>query len=464
MDKEDEQGVVLEHFTLAMKRDWDWRARENAKWFINTYKLEQSEEEFDETGRRDFERFIKTELDVLTDGRDPGQLRVLEIGCGTGRMTRHFAELFGEVHGVDVSGEMVRKATERLSCYPNLTFHETNGIDFSVFPDEHFDLIFSAHVFQHVPSPDIIGANIRDAFRCLRRRGILNFQTNGITSVEFSQTPKDTWTGTGFGEAELRTLANEIGALLVGIKGENTQYCWSLFRKPGHVVHSGRLDSPEILACSGADDLPGGMLHILDGEVILTLIATGLDREKVDASRVSIEFQDQTLKPHYVGIVRKRAMSYIPQNYPTPLVQVDVCIRCERAVDDARLRVKVNGSTVSEFVTIKLPEPGKTTPRIQLVTNVPDGGLDIHARGPKSLIRLFVFDSDALEDPGQVRVVVNNRELVPISISYLTSNAVWEIKTQIPEDIAPGPLSLVVRRGDLDSNSYVIEPKEGAEC
>jgi len=34
-------------------------------------------------------------------------MRVLEIGCGAGRLTRALAKLFGEVHGVDVSGEMV---------------------------------------------------------------------------------------------------------------------------------------------------------------------------------------------------------------------------------------------------------------------------------------------------------------------------------------------------------------------
>ena len=457
MNEKDEQGV-LEQFTFEMKRDWDWRARENAKWFINIHKFEQSEDEFDETGRLHFERFVVDELDLLTDGRDPGQLRVLEIGCGIGRMTRHFAKVFGEVHGVDVSGEMVRKAIERLGHHPNLFFYETSGIDFSAFPDEHFDLVFSAYVFQHVPSAEIVSASVRDAFRCLKPRGILNFQTNGITSAEFARTPKDTWTGTSFSEAEVRTLATELGGQLVGISGGGTQYCWSIFRKPALVSQPGWLDSPEIVACGGADDSSAGMLQILDGGVILTLIVTGADREGIDAGSLTIEFRDQIIRPHYVGLVRSRMMSCVPENCLSSAVQVDVLIHYEEPTDDSKLRVRIGRNAVSEFVTIKLPAPRKIRPRIQHVTNTLDGGLDIHVRGPKSFIRLFVFDLGESEDESDVRILVNNRELIPTSIAFLPGNGVWEIKTQLPHDVPSGPLALVVRQGNLESPPCIIEP------
>ena len=42
-------GNPLGEFSHAMKRDWDERARSNAKWFINTLRLEQSDDEFDAT-------------------------------------------------------------------------------------------------------------------------------------------------------------------------------------------------------------------------------------------------------------------------------------------------------------------------------------------------------------------------------------------------------------------------------
>ncbi len=43
-------------------------------------------------------------------------MRVLEIGCGAGSITRALARLFGEVHAVDVSGEMAA-----LACGPGRT-------------------------------------------------------------------------------------------------------------------------------------------------------------------------------------------------------------------------------------------------------------------------------------------------------------------------------------------------------
>ena len=96
------ENLPLDHLANLMKHDWNARANENAKWYINTWKMEQPDEEFYETGRRDVDVHILTDMSRLTQGRDPKSLRLLEIGCGIGRMTRHFAEIFGEVYATDV--------------------------------------------------------------------------------------------------------------------------------------------------------------------------------------------------------------------------------------------------------------------------------------------------------------------------------------------------------------------------
>src|SRR5919198_2975144 len=100
----------MQDFDHEMRRDWDDRARRNAKWFINTLKLEQSEAEFDETGRRDVAAAVLDKLDQLAPNREPKSLRFLEIGCGIGRMTKFLAQAFGEVHATDVSPEMIEMA------------------------------------------------------------------------------------------------------------------------------------------------------------------------------------------------------------------------------------------------------------------------------------------------------------------------------------------------------------------
>ena len=57
-------------------------------------------------------------------------MRVLEIGCGAGRLTRALANFFGEVHAVDISGEMVAQARKRSggSCRTRMCIRTTAAI------------------------------------------------------------------------------------------------------------------------------------------------------------------------------------------------------------------------------------------------------------------------------------------------------------------------------------------------
>src|SRR5580698_5764962 len=98
-----------------MRHDWDERARENARHFIATANSEWNAAEFFESGRLNVYYEILTDLGNVCQGRSPKDMKVLEIGCGAGRMTRSLAEVFGEVYAVDVSGEMIAKAKEGLA-------------------------------------------------------------------------------------------------------------------------------------------------------------------------------------------------------------------------------------------------------------------------------------------------------------------------------------------------------------
>ena len=90
-------------------------------------------------------------------------MRVLEIGCGAGRVTRAFAGYFGEVYAVDISGEMVRQARAAVAGFPNAHVFRNNGKDlravatnwrqrFGLEPPVPIDFAFSFMVFQHIPS------------------------------------------------------------------------------------------------------------------------------------------------------------------------------------------------------------------------------------------------------------------------------------------------------------------------
>ena len=111
---------VEQQLQKKMREDWDQRARENARHYVNTANTAWTDEEFFASGERTVAEEILTDMGNICQGKAPGEMRVLEIGCGAGRVTRALAKLFGEVHAVDVSGEMVRQATLALADRPHL--------------------------------------------------------------------------------------------------------------------------------------------------------------------------------------------------------------------------------------------------------------------------------------------------------------------------------------------------------
>ncbi len=215
-----------------MQEDWDERARVNARYFINTARSDWTDEEFFRSGEQTVAEEILTDLVNICQGKEPKQMRVLEIGCGAGRVTRALAKLFGEVHGVDVSGEMVALAREALKDFPNAFVYQNNGTDLSVLPPELvFDFAFSSIVFQHIPSREIIENYVREVHRVLRPGALFKFQVQGDTRVRSS--PEDTWIGVPFSEEQAVEMALRCGFEPRYRHGAGQQYFWLWFFKTG---------------------------------------------------------------------------------------------------------------------------------------------------------------------------------------------------------------------------------------
>lgn len=220
----------LERTLDKMRRDWDERARENARFYVNTERTDWTDEDFFESGRRTVREEILTDMINICQGKDPKQMKVIEIGCGAGRVTRALAELFGEVHAVDVSGEMVSLAREALRDLPNAHVYQNNGTDLSVLPPGPYDFAFSSIVFQHIPSREIIENYVRDVHRLLRPGALFKFQVQGDPNVETD--PDDTWLGVPFTDEQAVAMAERCGFEPRYRHGAGTQYFWLwYFRK-----------------------------------------------------------------------------------------------------------------------------------------------------------------------------------------------------------------------------------------
>jgi ubiquinone/menaquinone biosynthesis C-methylase UbiE len=216
--------------TRKMREEWDRRALENARYYVATERTEWNDEEYFESGRENVRREILTDMTNICQGKDPKRMKVLEIGCGSGRITRALSEVFGEVYAVDISGEMVRQAKESLADRPNAHVFQNNGSDLSVLGDIQVDFAFSYIVFQHIPNRDVIRNYVREVQRVLRSGGLFKFQVQGW--CEMDAHADDTWLGAAFSDAEAIAMAQECGFEPRYRHGAGTQYFWLWYFKP----------------------------------------------------------------------------------------------------------------------------------------------------------------------------------------------------------------------------------------
>jgi len=223
------QKLVDAQIVEQMRKDWDERARTNGRHFVATGQAAWSDEDFFRSGQLEINDIVLSELQDICKGRNAAEMRVLEIGCGAGRMTEALSRIFGKVDAVDISGEMIALAQSALAARRNIQFHLNNGVDLSMFEDECFDFVLSVIVFQHIPRKAIVENYISETWRVLRPHSLFKFQVQGAAIPEQLA---DTWVGAGFSEAEIAACASKSGFRIEKSHGAGTQYYWVTFLKP----------------------------------------------------------------------------------------------------------------------------------------------------------------------------------------------------------------------------------------
>jgi cyclopropane fatty-acyl-phospholipid synthase-like methyltransferase len=212
-----------------MRQDWNQRAREDPHYYVAFGRREQDDAEFFATGA-DVVRGLRAEARHLcAPGRPlPHNLKALEIGCGPGRLMRPLSTDFAEIHGIDVSDEMIRLAREKLRGIPHAHVYHTGTSDLSLFADESFDFVYSYAVFQHIPSREVVLGYLSDARRVLKNGGILRCQINGLPETFQRYT---TWDGVRISAADVADFAVRHDFQLYALENVDTQYLWTTWRK-----------------------------------------------------------------------------------------------------------------------------------------------------------------------------------------------------------------------------------------
>ena len=103
----------------------------------------------------------------------PGE-KVLDFGCGIGRILEYDLFLNIDYYGVDISPEMIKNACRKWKNRPHTNFYVYNG---TLLPFEHetFDYVISTWVFQHIVEDNKLEELIAELARLLRPNGALLF-------------------------------------------------------------------------------------------------------------------------------------------------------------------------------------------------------------------------------------------------------------------------------------------------
>ena len=108
--------------------------------------------------------------------------KVLDIACGEGYFSRHYARTGAKVVGVDFSPEMIKAAEEEEKRNPlDIEYHVADATDLSFIDSESFDLAFSFMALMDIADYE---SAISEAYRVLKGGGRFVFL---ITHPYFEQ-------------------------------------------------------------------------------------------------------------------------------------------------------------------------------------------------------------------------------------------------------------------------------------
>jgi len=187
---------------------WEKLAKENAQHYVLGRTV--SEEDFKQTGKIDYQRFILDDEIISTEYPDFSQVTILDIGCGNGRMSEFMAKDFKQVIGTDISGEMIRQAKKRLKDFENIELLENDGETLSL-PDNCVDLAFSFWVYQHIKTKQMVERNFAEAFRVLEPGKLFKAAIRSSKAVS----KESWWSGIQYNEESAKALYKNAGFSLV---------------------------------------------------------------------------------------------------------------------------------------------------------------------------------------------------------------------------------------------------------
>ena len=116
-------------------------------------------------------------VQMLTSHIEPG-MNVLEMGCGTGYLTKELVKTKGQITAIDISPDLLKLAQDRVRD-PKVFFKIEDAQDLSFF-DESFDTIVGSSVLHHLD----IDKALAEFYRVLKKNGTIYFTEPNIMNPQ----------------------------------------------------------------------------------------------------------------------------------------------------------------------------------------------------------------------------------------------------------------------------------------
>jgi 2-polyprenyl-3-methyl-5-hydroxy-6-metoxy-1,4-benzoquinol methylase len=95
----------------------------------------------------------------------------LDVGASTGFICNYLAPSFEKIDGIDIDEKAISFAKKNFHNTPNLEFHIGDAMNLA-YPDQTFDVVFCAQIYEHVPNAKRM---IQEIHRVLRPGGVCYF-------------------------------------------------------------------------------------------------------------------------------------------------------------------------------------------------------------------------------------------------------------------------------------------------
>jgi ubiquinone/menaquinone biosynthesis C-methylase UbiE len=405
-----------------MREDWNSRARKDAKYYVAFGRRAQNDDEFFDSGA-EMVSSIEAELKRLPEFTNPHARRALEIGCGPGRLMRPLSRHFGEIHGVDVSDEMVRLARENLAGIPHAHVHHTPDSNLAAFADESFDLVYSYAVFQHIPKREVVFGYLKEARRVLKTGGIARLQFNGLPE---SAARYDTWSGVRVSAGDLAEFARSNEFQLLALEGLATQYLWLTIAKQPPGWYEKLRGSPAATAATirrVTNAFSSEPLAPITGR--FASISLWLEDLPLEAGILHLDL--------LVGGTRA-FLTYIGPRERDGLQQVNAYLPAGLSTGLCPLELRWHGKPLTLPYHLRLIPPGPAVPRIESVSD----GIDLLS-GNKIVTGTIKVVLEEAAKPEEFRASLGGRSVEDYDI-FCTDPRVpkHEINFDVPAGVTKG--------------------------